>query len=177
MLAITESPAAIEDRVVGTDILVSVKQAAPTIRADFRIYVPANTSLSLKNVLGKINVSGVTGDIVVTSFESEVRLQDVQAASVEVRVTTGDIYFDGQLREGGAYSFQSMKGDIDLNLPGGAAFNLAARALSEKINLGEFAKGLTGVTKGAKMVSGNHLAGGPRLTVTTYDGRIVLHKK
>jgi hypothetical protein len=98
-------------------------------------------------------------------------------ASADVKVTTGDIYFDGRLREEGTYSFQSMKGDIDMNLPAAMSFNLFARSLSERISLGDFMSNLTAITRGAKSIKGTHRNGGPNLTVTAYDGHILFHKK
>jgi hypothetical protein len=167
----------IEDRAVGDDITISVKRNFRLGRADFEVSLPAESSLSLRNVIGNIEVQGITGHISVNSIDSDIRLLRVNSSSIDVKVTSGDIYFDGELREGGSYSFQSMKGDLDVTLPGSTPFNLNARALSENINLGGFLSSLTGASRGTKGVSGNYLKGGSRLTLTTYDGRILLHKK
>lgn len=167
----------IEDRTVGDDITVSVKRNYRLGRADFDVSLPAESSLSLRNVIGNIEVQGVTGHISVNSIDSDVRLQEVHSSAIDVKVTSGDIYFDGELRDGGSYSFQSMRGDLDVTLPGSTPFNLNARALSENINLGGFLSSLSGASRGTKGVSGSYLKGNSRLTLTTYDGRIVLHKK
>jgi hypothetical protein len=167
----------IEDRAVGDDITISVKRNFRLGRADFEVSLPAESSLTLRNVIGNIEVQGITGHISVNSIDSDIRLLRVNSSSVDVKVTSGDIYFDGELREGGSYSFQSMKGDLDVTLPGSTPFNLNARALSENINLGGFLSSLTGASRGTKGVSGSYLKGGSRLTLTTYDGRILLHKK
>jgi len=167
----------IEDRVVGEDINISVKRNFRLSRADFEVSLPADSSLVLRNVIGNIEVQGVNGHISVNSIDSDIRLVRVNSPAIDVKVTSGDIYFDGELREGGSYSFQSMRGDLDVTLPGSTPFNLNARALSENINLGGFLSHLTGASRGTKGVSGNYLNGGSRLTLTTYEGRILLHKK
>jgi len=167
----------IEDRVAGDDITVSVRRNFRLSRADFEVSLPADSSLVLRNVIGNIEVQGITGHISVNSIDSDIRLLRVNSPSIDVKVTSGDIYFDGELRENGSYSFQSMRGDLDVTLPGSTPFNLNARALSENINLGAFMSNLTGTSRGTKGVSGNYLKGGSRLTLTTYDGRILLHKK
>jgi DUF4097 and DUF4098 domain-containing protein YvlB len=146
-------------------------------RADFDVTVPPDTSLTVKNIVGKIDVRGITGHVSIHSFDSDVQLTKVNSSSVDVIVTTGDIYFDGELREGGSYSLQSMKGDLDVTLPSATSFNLNARALSENINLGSFLNSLSGSSRGPKGVTGTYLKGGPRLTLTAYAGRILLHKK
>jgi hypothetical protein len=173
----TSSSIAIEDHVVGDDITISAKRSLRLGRADFDVSVPAETSLTVKNIVGKIDVRGITGHVSIHSFDSDVQLSKLNSPSVDVVVTSGDIYFDGELREGGSYSLQSMKGDLDVTLPSATSFNLNARALSENINLGSFLNSLSGSSRGPKGVSGTYLKGGPRLTLTAYAGRILLHKK
>lgn len=167
----------IEDQVAGDDITISTRRTLRTGRADFEVSVPPETSLVIKNYMGDIELRGITGHVSVTSIGSNVHLINVNSSSVDVKVTSGDIYFDGELREGGSYSLQSMNGDLDVTVPAATSFNLNARALSENINLGTFLNNLTGSSRGPKGVSGTYLKGGSRLTLTTYAGRILLHKK
>jgi hypothetical protein len=165
------------DHTAGDDITITVKRDLRLGRSDFDVLVPPDASVTLKNFMGDIEVRGVTGHISVNSIDSNVRLIGVNSPTVDVKVTTGDIFLDGDLHEGGSYALQSMKGDIDVTVPDSTPFNLNARALSENINLGSFLSQFSGAAKGPKGISGSHLNGGPRLTLTTYAGRILLHKK
>jgi DUF4097 and DUF4098 domain-containing protein YvlB len=167
----------IEDRVSGDDITISTKRNLRMGRADFEVSLPPETSLTIKNIVGNIDLRGITGHISVESIDSDVRLVKVNSPAVDVLVTSGDVFFDGELHEGGSYSLQSIKGDLDVTLPSGTPFNLNARALSENINLGSFLSSLTGSSRGPKGFSGSYLKGGCRLTLTAYAGRIFLHKK
>ncbi|HVG22118.1 MAG TPA: DUF4097 family beta strand repeat-containing protein [Blastocatellia bacterium] len=167
----------VQDEVVGNDIRITVKRDFRLRRSDFEVFMPPNTSLTLKSFTGDIEVNGATGHVSINSIDSNVRLAGIKSPSVDVKVTNGDIFFDGQLHDGGSYSLQSIKGDIDVTLPGATPFNLNARALSENINLGGFLNSLTGANRGAKGVSGTYLNGNSRLTLTTFAGRILLHKK
>jgi hypothetical protein len=175
--AINAPSAPIEEQLYGNNIILSVKKAIPPGKVDFQIYVPAETALTLKNYMGKIEVRGARGDINIKSYDSEVRLVDVRIPSADVNVTTGDIFFDGDLTGDGPYKFQTLKGDLNLSLPANTPFQLSTRALSENINLGGFLNSLTGTNKAPKEISGTHLKGGPRLTLITFAGRILLHKK
>lgn len=175
--ASASSSVSIEDHVIGDDITISTRRNLRLGRADFDVTVPADTSLTIKNIVGKIDVRGITGHVSIHSIDSDVQLTKVNSSSVDVIVTSGDIYFDGELRDGGSYSLQSMKGDLDVTLPSATSFNLNARALSENINLGSFLNSLSGSSRGPKGVTGTYLKGGPRLTLTAYAGRILLHKK
>lgn len=167
----------IEDQVIGDDITIATKRNLRLGRADFEVSVPPETAVTVKNYMGDIELKGITGHVSVNSIDSDVHLVNVNSPTVDVRVTSGDIYFEGELREGGAYTLQSMKGDLDVTLPSSMPFNLNARALSENINLGSFLSSLTGSSRGPKGIAGTYLKGGPRLTLTTYAGRIVLHKR
>ncbi len=167
----------IRDQVSGDEISISVKRDLRMGRADFEIFVPENTSVSIKNVMGRIEVQGVTGHVSVDTIDSDVRLAGVRGPSVNVKVTSGDISFDGELQGDGYYALQTLKGDLYVTLPASASFNLVARALSENINLGAFLSSLTGTSRGPKSITGTYLQGGPRLSLTTYLGRIMLRKK
>ena len=167
----------IRDQVSGDEISISVKRDLRMGRADFEVFVPENTSVSIKNVMGRIEVQGVTGHVRVDTIDSDVRMTGVRGPSVDVKVTSGDISFDGELDGEGPYSLQTLKGDLDVTVPERASFNLVARALSENINLGAFMSSMTGTNRGPKSISGTYQKGGPRLSLTTYLGRIMLHKK
>jgi hypothetical protein len=175
--AVTAPSVSIEDRAAGSDITITVKRDLRLGRADFEAMVPIGTSVTLKNYMGDIEVRKLGGPLGVNSHDSNVRLTDVNSPSVDVKVTMGDIIFDGQLHEGGSYTLQTIKGDIDVTVPAATPFNLNARALSENITLGEFISNLAGSARGPKGVTGTYLRGGARLTLTAYAGRIILHKK
>jgi DUF4097 and DUF4098 domain-containing protein YvlB len=171
------SSVTIDDQVNDDDIRISTKRSLRLGRADFEVSVPPETSVAIKNIVGSIELRGLTGHVSVTSFDSDVKLVRVNSPTVDVVVTSGDISFDGELQDGGSYNLQSMKGDLDVTLPSGTPFNLNARALSENINLGSFMSNLAGSSKGPKGVSGTYLKGGSRLTLTAFAGRILMHKK
>jgi hypothetical protein len=167
----------VQDQVLGDDITIWTRRNLSLGRANFEVSVPPETSLAIKNVIGKIELQNIIGHVSVNSFDSDVLLVGIDSPSVDVRVTSGDIFFDGKLHDDGSYNLQSMKGDLDVTLPSACPFNLNARALSENINLGAFLSNLTSSSRGPKGVSGTHLRGGPRLTLTAYAGRILLHKR
>jgi hypothetical protein len=167
----------IEEMVAGDTISLEVRRSLRPGKADFQISVPAETSITLKNYIGRIEVRGLRGHVSIKSYDSEVRLVDVRVPSADVNVTTGDLFFDGDLSGDGPFTFQTLKGDIDVSIPSATSFQLSTRALSENINLGDFMNSLTGTSKAAKGISGTHLKGGPRLNLITFAGRILLHKK
>jgi Putative adhesin len=175
--AVAAPSVSIQDQTSGDDITINVKRDLKLGRADFEVLVPPATSVTLKNYMGDIEVRRIGGHLSVNSLDSNVRLSEINSPSVDVKITAGDIFFDGRLHEGGSYTLQSFRGDIDVTVPAETPFSLNARALSENITLGDFISSLTGSARGPKGITGTHLTGGPRLTLTAYSGRIVLHKK
>jgi hypothetical protein len=169
-----DSSGSIQDRVFDDRISIWVTPRAG--RADFEVFVPAETRISLKNVMGDVEVRGLIGHLSVSSFDSDVRIVGSKSLLVDVRVITGDIFFEGELQNDGSYNLQTTKGDIEANIPSGSSFSLTARALSENINLGAFSSSFTR-GRGSKGVSGKYLSGGPKLVLTTYAGHVLLHKK
>jgi Putative adhesin len=166
-----------DEREAGDNILIAVKRSFRVGRADFEINVPADTSLTLKNLMGDIDVQNVNGPISINSIDSNVRLIGLNSPSVDVKVTSGDILFDGDLHDSGSYSMMAVKGDLDVTVPESTPFNLNARTLSGTINLGSFIANLVSSAREPKNVSGSYLKGGPQLSLTAYAGRILLHKK
>jgi DUF4097 and DUF4098 domain-containing protein YvlB len=175
--ALTDPSVSISDKKSDDDIEIEVKNSLNSRRADFEVSVPPETSVSITNIIGRIEVRGIKGHIEVESIEGDVRLLGVRGRAVDVRVTNGNIYFDGQLEDEGDYSFLSMNGDIDVRLPASSSFRLKARALKENINLGDFLSDFINLNRDSKEITGSHRDDGPKLTLTTYRGRILFHKK
>jgi hypothetical protein len=167
--------ALIEDRVIGNTVAVSAGPSPRLPRVDFEASVPAGTSIFLKNKKGNIYVYGLTGHVDVDSGDGNIQLVNLRSSSIEAKLICGDVFFDGELAGDGPYSFQSIKGDIDVALPARSSFNLLARAMTENINVGGFLLNLS--RRHPKLISGSHNNGGPVLDLMTYDGRIMLHKK
>jgi len=164
------------DQMDGPTISFAVKY--PKMKpVDIEVLAPADTSVAIKSKMGKVSIKGITGHLSVGAIEGDIHLVGIRSPSIDINVFRGDIYFDGELGGQGPYTMQSMNGDIDVSIPGGVAFDLLARALTEKINIGGFS--LSPRNEDPKSVRGRHEGGGPgpRLSLTTYGGHILLHKK
>ena len=107
---------------------------------NFKIQVPARTSVDLETRRGQINVSNIQGDLVRAhiSTSGDVTLSGINAARVFASNTTGNIFFDGEFASGGTYEFKSGQGTITLQLPANCGFHLVATAPAKKISLGRF---------------------------------------
>src|SRR3989441_12641271 len=76
---------------------------------NFKIQVPARSSVDLETRRGQISVSNIQGDLVRAHIwtSGDITLSGVNASRVFAGNTTGDIYFDGEFASGGNYEFKS----------------------------------------------------------------------
>jgi hypothetical protein len=107
---------------------------------NFKIQVPANSSVDLETRRGDIKVANIRGGLVRAhvSSEGDITLIGISASQVFAQNTIGNILFDGEFSRGGTYQFQSTKGDISIRIPADSAFRLVAAAPSKRIELGQF---------------------------------------
>src|SRR5213593_1862244 len=141
---------------------------------NFKIQVPARTSVDLETRRGQINVSNIQGDLVRAhiSTSGDVTLSGINAARVFASNTTGDIFFDGEFASGGTYEFKSGQGTITLRLPANCGFRLVATAPAKKIAMGQFwHDGMKLMGEGRRII-GDVGDGRASVTVTNYQGQI-----
>ncbi len=145
---------------------------------NFQIWVPSNSTVEIVTRRGNIIVRDVTGNRVrARSFEGDIELTGIRAATVMAENTMGNITYDGEIMSGGEYVFSSTQGDISISIPANAAFRLVATAPTRNIALGPFPSGgLSFIGEGRKVV-GNVGDGGASLTVTNLRGSIKFFRR
>jgi len=141
---------------------------------NFKIQVPARSSVDLETRSGQITVSNIQGELVRAHIwtSGDIQLSGINAARVFATNTTGDIYFDGEFASGGTYEFKSGKGNITLRLPANCGFRLVATAPTKEIKMGPFwHEGMKLMSEGRRIV-GDVGDGRASVTVTNYQGNI-----
>lgn len=141
---------------------------------NFKIQVPARTSVDLETRRGQINVSNIQGDLVRAhiSTSGDVQLSGISAARVFASNTTGNIFFDGEFASGGTYEFKSGQGTITLQLPPNCGFHLVATAPAKKISMGRFWNNSMKLLGEGRRIIGDVGDGRASVTITTYQGDI-----
>lgn len=174
-----ESPAAtiFPQNQSGTILINVVKdnQEREVGSCNFYIRVPYSSSVDIETKFGDISISEVRGMMVrahVTS-EGDVTLINIFSQIVAAENGIGNIFFDGEIQEGGNYRFNSTKGDINLRFPFNSSFRLVATAPSSRnISLGELlSSGLVRIGDGRRVI-GQVNGGSASLTVTNLRGSI-----
>jgi hypothetical protein len=141
---------------------------------NFKVQLPARSSVDLETRRGQINVSNVQGDLVRAHVwtSGDIQLYGINAARVMASNSTGDIFFDGEFASGGTYEFKSGKGTITLQLPVNCGFRLVATAPAQKISMGKFwSPNMKTIGEGRRVI-GDVGDGRASVTVTNYNGDI-----
>ena len=142
---------------------------------NFTIKVPYASSVNIKTKMGNLNVSNVGGNLVRAhiSLEGDITLQNISASSVAAENGTGNIFFDGEIKNGGQYRFSSIRGDINLSIPFRSSFRVTATAPSTRsISLGAFPNAGLNFVGDGRRVYGQINGGSAILNVTNQRGSI-----
>lgn len=155
--------------------LLRDNQGRDTGNVNFIIRVPYNSKVDIETRIGNLQVSNVRSGLVrahITS-EGDITLTNIYATAVSAENTMGDIFFDGEIQEGGQYRFASMKGVINLRIPFTSSFKLKATAPSSRnINLGAFDNADLNRVSDGRQVIGKFGSGSATLTITNQRGAI-----
>jgi Putative adhesin len=94
---------------------------------DFTITAPPTTNLTITTNAGSINVSGITGKMLLNSNAGSIAAtQATLTDSSTFRTNAGSINFNGSIGSTGTYDFETNAGSVDMTLPGTASFHLNA---------------------------------------------------
>jgi hypothetical protein len=182
--AYRETPAAnIEPQIVGDTIninLVKDNQGKEVGSVNFTIRVPYYSKVDIETAIGNLSVSNVSGSLVRAHIgaEGDITLTNIGAGNVAADNVIGDIFFDGEIQDGGNYRFTSMKGNINIRIPFDSSFKLIATAPSTRnISLGSFSNASMNFLGDGRRVVGRFNNGTASLQVTNHHGSIAFIRR
>jgi len=154
------------------------------------ISVPANTSLQLKSLHGPIRVDGVHGDVEASCTNGSIELTNI-TGTIVADTTNGAIKANiDRVDASKPMSFSSLNGPIDVTLPADLKANLKMRSFNGSIWTDYEVKVSGGqpVTTGGgsngryqvkmdQTFYGTINGGGPEISFSTLNGRIMIRKK
>lgn len=149
-------------------------------KIDYRIRVPMAVDLDINAGRGPISLTGVEGNIRVSSPQSDVRLE-FAGGTLSTTIAAGRVNLKvlGRSWRGVGADIKVAAGDITLELPAGFSGDLDADILRageiENSYEGLEAREKPGVTK--QVIKGRMGSGGGFLRLTVGDGRIYIRKQ
>ena len=108
------------DRTRGSNFFASTS-------VDFDVTVPSASTLQLKTNTGSIDVTGVSGQMVLTSNTGSITASNgMVSGNTQLITNTGSITFNGSITRSGTYQFQTNTGTVEMTLPADSVFHLNA---------------------------------------------------
>lgn len=122
---------------------------------------------------GDVTVHNVVGELSIEGIESQVHLQGVESALVEVRTVEGDITFEGPILDDGRYRIASHDGNVTLVVPSGTNATVVVTTYD-----GSFETSFPVTLRESRRRSFQFVLGSGRSEVTleTFDGDIFLRR-
>src|SRR6266853_629531 len=156
--------------------VLTVKAASrrgPPGVVDYTINAPAWMALNLAGMSTDIEVDGTQGAVTAETVSGDIELEGIESSNVDVNTVSGDVLYEGTIKDAGHYRFSTHNGDVTL-------------AIAEKVNAtvsvatfngafdSSFPVSVTGTTKhrfGFTIGSGS-----ARLELETFNGDIKLRR-
>lgn len=144
------------------------------VRIDLEVSVPMNLQVSANSVSGDISMTGATGDVRANTVSGDVKLDRLRASSVNANSVSGDVEVSIQEFTGrGDLSFQSVSGNITLDLPRQLDADLSMSTVSGGIN-SDFAMTVGDGRMDRRSVRATIGRGGRKLDFSTVSGSVRL---
>ncbi len=102
---------------------------------DFDLAVPGTAILQLTTHTGSIDVSGVSGQLVLTSNTGSVQASGgALSGNSQLLTNTGSVRFTGSISQAGTYQFQTNTGSVNVTIPATSVFHVDASTDTGAIN-------------------------------------------
>jgi len=107
-----------------------------TDSVDLNITVPSTGDLQIKTNTGLIDVSGVSGQMLLSTATGAIdATNDTLSSSSSLKSNTGEVSFNGSIdTNGGTYLFQADTGEVNVTLSAASSFHLIASTDTGSIN-------------------------------------------
>ena len=93
----------------------------------------ARGRVELRSTSDDVEVSDVQGDLLVEAVSGNITLRRIDGRRVEAQTVSGDVSFDGAIRNDGSYTLLTHSGDITFAVPEGASATIRAGVASGDI--------------------------------------------
>jgi Putative adhesin len=151
---------------------------------DLQVTVPQGANLQLQTDSGNINVTGVDGQMTLTTNDGSINASNDGLNGLSTMTTTnsGDINFDGTLGTGGSYQFITSSGNVNLTVASTQTFHVDATTNSGSIT-SEFSSvhvqnnDPSSSAKASGDVGNSSSGQGAKVTITAQNGNINLNQK
>lgn len=77
----------------------------------------AKGRIDVHAVSNSITLTDVSGDVTGETVSGDVKLEGIESSNVDVSTVSGEVEYEGTIRDGGRYRFSTHNGDVVLGVP------------------------------------------------------------
>lgn len=136
----------------------------------------AQGNVQVASVDGDVTLTGVSGAIEAEAVDGDVIVEAASAESVELATIDGDIRWDGDIRDGGSYSFVTHDGDLLVGIQPGANARISVASFDADF-MTDFELTLEPGEQESKRFSFVMGSGSARVELESFDGTIHLTRR
>ena len=136
----------------------------------------AQGNVQAASVDGDVTLTNVSGAIEAEAVDGDVVFDDVSSESVEAATVDGDIRWDGDIRDGGSYSFVTHDGDLLVGIQPGANARISVASFDADF-MTDFELMLEPGEQEQKRFSFVLGSGSARVELESFDGTIHLTRR
>lgn len=123
---------------------------------------------------GDIAVDDVEGDVQVETISGDVTLRRIASSSVQASTVSGDVVYDGTIRDGGRYTLGTHSGDVAIGIPASANASISIATFSGEFET-DIPMQLTD-TEGRQRFTLTLGSGSARVSVQSFSGDVRLKR-
>lgn len=136
----------------------------------------STANVQAASVDGDVSLTGVSGAIEAETVDGDVILKEVSSDNVEAASVDGDILWDGDIHDGGRYSFVTHDGDVVVGVQSGANVKVSVATFDADFEI-DFPVSLEPGVQEAKRFSFVLGSGSARMELESFDGSIHLTRR
>ena len=133
----------------------------------------AKGRVEINTVNEGITLTGVSGDITAETVSGDIELEGIESSNVDVNTVSGNVLYQGTIKDAGHYRFSTHNGDVTLAIPEKTNATVSVATFNGDFD-SSFPVSVTGTTKhrfGFTIGTGS-----ARLELETFNGDIKLRR-
>ncbi len=136
----------------------------------------AEGNVDVQTTNGRVTVTDVTGDITAQSVTGSVTLENIVSSDVRAETTSGGVYYDGTIEDGGRYTLSTHSGDVVVAMQEGVNATFGVSTYSGNLDT-DFPVTVTGTRAQGRPFSFTLGDGSARIELQSFSGDIELTRR
>jgi len=136
----------------------------------------AEGSVEARSTNGSVTVTDAVGDIAVSSVNGRITLLGIESSDVRAETTSGGVYYDGTIVDGGRYTLSTHSGDVVVGMQEGVNATFDVSTYSGNLDTA-FPVTVTGTRARGRPFSFTLGDGSARVDLQSFSGDIELTRR